>query len=140
MRDPEQIFDSLQRSAFRWRFELGAREKHYVQERGMDVVLDHARGIIQQRLAPAQPANDGRQTPMRRHPVFIAQHATATCCRSCLEKWHDIASGHPLSVAEVAHIVSVIERWLRTQTDGRPASQRELFRRAAPISNVETSR
>jgi hypothetical protein len=49
---------------------------------------------------------------MRGHPVFVAQHATATCCRSCLAKWHAIPVGRQLSDDEQAHVVSAIERWL----------------------------
>lgn len=71
------------------------------------------------RLAPAHPANDGKQTPMRGHPVFIAQHATATCCRGCLEKWHQIPQGEPLSEAQQQYIVSVIHYWLVIQMNQR---------------------
>ena len=60
----------------------------------------HAAEIIAERLAPAEPRNEGRQTPYRNHPVFVAQHATATCCRSCLETWHGIAKGHRLDRGE----------------------------------------
>jgi hypothetical protein len=52
---------------------------------------------------------------MRGHPVFIAQHATATCCRSCLQKWHGIAVGRPLSEAELDHVIGAIMRWLDEQ-------------------------
>jgi hypothetical protein len=68
--------------------------------------------FIAKRLAPAEPSNDGRQTPMRGHPVFVAQHATATCCRSCLHKWHAIAAGRSLTPAEQEHVVAAIARWL----------------------------
>jgi len=83
--------------------------------RTLPVVLDHARGFIARRLAPALPTNDGKQTPYRGHPVFVAQHATATCCRGCLTKWHGIARGEPLSPDEQEYVVSVIERWLRRE-------------------------
>ena len=76
-------------------------------------MLDHARDFVERRLAPAHPPNDGKQTPMRGHPVFIAQHATATCCRSCLAKWHGIAAGRELGAQDKAHVIAVIERWLR---------------------------
>ncbi|MDZ4690289.1 DUF4186 domain-containing protein [Terricaulis sp.] len=111
-RDLEEIFQALERSAFRQRFKLTTKEQTYIQERGLDVVLSHGADFIAQRLAPARPSNDGRQTPMRGHPVFIAQHATATCCRSCLAKWHGIAAGSPLSASEQAHVLKAIERWL----------------------------
>ncbi len=83
----------------------------------------HAAEIIAERLAPTEPRNDGRQTPYRNHPVFVAQHATATCCRGCLETWHGIAKGHRLDRAERAYVVEVIGRWidreLATSTAGR---------------------
>ena len=81
----------------------------------MEAVLVHARDFIESRLAPAEPANDGRQTPMRNHPAFIAQHAAATCCRGCLEKWHAIPKGRPLAQTEIDYILSVIQRWLVQQ-------------------------
>ena len=79
------------------------------------MVLAHARDFITTRLALAQPANDGKQTPMRGHPVFLAQHATATCCRGCLSKWHHIPAGRPMTDEEVRYAVDVIRRWLESQ-------------------------
>ena len=115
MRDLDELFEALGRSEFRRRFRLRDREAAYLREKGLDVVLGHARDFVEKRLAPAQIANDGRQTPMRNHPVFIAQHATATCCRGCLEKWHDIPKGRALSDREVQYVVAVIGRWLVRQ-------------------------
>ena len=116
MRDLDIVFARLSESAFRQRFRLGRTERGYVAERGLATLADHAHELIGKRLAPAEPLNDGRQTPMRGHPVFIAQHATATCCRSCLEKWHGIAAGRPLSEVEREHVVAAIMRWIDEQT------------------------
>lgn len=120
MRDIDTIFAKLAASPFRKRFRLGAKERAYLDERGLAVVLDHAADFIAKRLAPALPANDGRQTPMRGHPAFIAQHATATCCRSCLAKWHGIPAGRPLSDGEQRHAVAAIARWLEHGPDQTP--------------------
>ena len=84
-------------------------------------MLGHARDLFGTRLAPATPANDGKQTPFRGHPVFVAQHATATCCRGCLAKWHGIARGHALTEPQMAHVVAVIERWLKAQMENAAA-------------------
>ena len=84
----------------------------YARAKGTGLLLTHAREFIRDRLSPAHPRNDGKQTPMRGHPVFVAQHATATCCRTCLEKWHRIPIGWPLTEREVKHIVDVIAAWL----------------------------
>lgn len=88
-----------------------------MRDRGLETVLAHGRDFVDRRLAPAAPANDGRQTPMRGHPVFIAQHATATCCRSCLAKWHDIPAGRELTADERDHVAEAHDRWLRSQAD-----------------------
>lgn len=115
MRPLDAVFTALQRSPFRQRFRLRAAEQAYLREKGLPVVLSHARDFIAQRLAPAEPRNDGKQTPMRGHPVFIAQHATATCCRGCLAKWHGIPKGRALDAQEQEHAVAAIERWLCMQ-------------------------
>jgi len=114
-RDPEALFAALARSSFRSRFRLGPREREYLESRGLETLLEHAADFVAKRLAPDRPFNDGRQTPMRGHPVFIAQHATATCCRGCLAKWHGIAAGRALDPAEQAYVVGVIQEWLGRQ-------------------------
>jgi hypothetical protein len=108
----DEVFARLPHSAFRSRFRLGRAERAYLSQKGLETVLAHGRDFIERRLAPAQPANDGKQTPMRGHPAFIAQHATATCCRSCLAKWHGIPAGEPLGEAEKRHVAAALERWL----------------------------
>ena len=115
MRDLDDLFAALARSAFRSRFRLETKDRAYLRRKTLPVILDHGRDFITRRLAPAAPAKDGRQTPMRGHPVFVAQHATATCCRWCLAKWHRIARGTPLSDEQVDYVLEVIGRWLRDQ-------------------------
>ena len=73
------ILDRFAKSKFRSRFKLRAKELEYINEKGLDTIHSHACDFIRDRVAPAEPVNDGKQTPMRGHPVFIAQHATATC-------------------------------------------------------------
>ena len=99
-------------SAFRSRFRLNSSERAYLAEKGFVIVRAQAERIVRERLAPAAPPNDGRQTPMRGHAVFKAQHATATCCRSCLAKWHGIPAGRELDEAEIAYAVDMIMGWI----------------------------
>ena len=113
MRDLDALFAALGRSAFRRRFHLKAKDREYLRHKGLPVVLGHAREFVTTRLVPANIANDGRQTPFRGHPVFVAQHATACCCRGCLEKWHGIPRGRVLTDEEVAYVLKVLERWLQ---------------------------
>lgn len=111
-RNLNKVFAALAESPFRRRFRLRGQELEYLRRKGMPVVLEHAADFIEKRLAPASPVNDGKQTPMKHHPVFIAQHATATCCRGCLQKWHGIPKGRALEAAEKQYIIEVIKTWL----------------------------
>ena len=106
------LWKRLSQSKFRSSFSLKANDRSYVSEKGMEKVREHACDFIRKRLAPAEIPNDGKQTPMRGHPVFVAQHATATCCRGCLEKWHRIPKGRELTEAEQEYIVNVIMEWI----------------------------
>ena len=95
---------------------MGTKELEYLRTKGMNEVLDHAAVFIERRLAPASPLNDGKQTPWHNHPVFVAQHATATCCRGCLQKWHQIPKGRPLTPEEQHYMIAVIGGWLSQQS------------------------
>lgn len=108
----EDIFFKLSRSKFRSSFHLSKKDKEYVTNKGLDKIREHAYDFIKKRLAPSQILNDGKQTPMRGHPVFIAQHATATCCRGCLYKWHKIKAGTNLSCEQMEYVVNVIMKWI----------------------------
>jgi hypothetical protein len=92
----------------------------YLERKGLRTVLADADDLLMKRLGAASPRNDGKQTPFKGHPVFVAQHATATCCRGCLAKWHGIRKGEALQPAELEHIAAVIERWLRIQSAAIP--------------------
>ena len=109
------LFARLSQSKFRSRFHLGAADKAYVREKGMETIRDHAQELIAKRLAPAVIPNDGKQTPMKGHPVFIAQHATGTCCRNCLRKWHGIPSGRELTEQEQSLVTDVLIRWIQRE-------------------------
>ena len=110
--DLDEVFERLNRSDFRRRFRLRAAEKEYLERKELEIVLSHGEKFIEERLAPADPPNDGKQTPMCNHPIFVAQNGTATCCLGCLEKWHSIPKGHALTSEEKAYILSILSRWL----------------------------
>ena len=114
-RPHEELFARLSRSRFRSSFSLKQKDRDYIALKGMDTITQHARDMIAKRLAPAEIPNDGKQTPMKGHPVFLAQHATGTCCRGCLEKWHGIAPGTELTDSQQEYVVSVIIEWITRQ-------------------------
>jgi hypothetical protein len=105
----------LGRSGFRAKFRLSEKELAYARDRGLEVLETHARDFVTRRVAPRDPPNDGKQTPLTGHPVFVAQHATATCCRGCLAKWHKIPEGRKLTNAQINYVTAVLIRWLGDQ-------------------------
>ncbi|WP_251095819.1 DUF4186 domain-containing protein [Streptomyces sp. Caat 7-52] len=120
----DQRLDAIARQPFRARFHLRGRDRATAELKGPATVRWHAYDLIAKRLAPAEPYKDGKQTPYRGHPVFVAQHATATCCRGCLERWHGIPKGRQLTRAEHVYVVDVICRWIaREMTAGTFSGQ-----------------
>ena len=107
--------DELSRSKFRSSFHLRKYMIKYIDDKGMDTILKHAYDFINKNLKPANIPNDGKQTPMKGHPVFMARHATATCCRGCLEKWHGITKGRELTNNEVNYVVTLIMEWIKRE-------------------------
>lgn len=110
-----EAFARLSKSTFRSRFRLTDAERRYVAEKGMETIRRHAEDFVRMKLAPAVPENDGKQTPMRGHPVFKAMHGCAMCCRGCMEKWWKIRRGIPLTDDQQRKIVDFLVEWVRRQ-------------------------
>lgn len=114
----EELYEKLAKSKFRSKFKLKEKDLDYIHTKGIDTIRSHAKDFISKRIAPANIPNDGKQTPMRGHPVFIAQHATACCCRGCIEKWHKIPKGKELNQEQQEYLVNVIMEWIKKQLEG----------------------
>lgn len=110
-----QKLEKLQHSKFRSSFKLTKKAQAYIEEKGFATIEKHCEDFIEKRLSPYPTINDGKQTPMRGHPVFIAQHATATCCRGCLNKWYNIPKNRSLTAKEKRFIKALIISWLQEE-------------------------
>lgn len=108
-----RTLERLGTSKFRAGFRLSAKDLAYASEKGETTIREHAHDLLERRVGPARPARDGKQTPFRGHPVFTAQHATATCCRGCMRKWHRIPEGRPLTAHELDNLTELVIRWIR---------------------------
>ena len=127
-----QLFERLDNSRFRSSFHLKQKDIDYINEKGLDTIRQHAKDFIAKREAPAYIANDGKQTPMKGHPVFIAQHATATCCRECIRKWHKMQPGKELSQVQQDYLVDVINIFLLQMETIRQHAKDFITKREAP--------
>lgn len=111
----EQILNNLSKSKFRGSFHLRKYMIDYINDKGFNKIKEHAYDFINKRLVPCDISNDGKQTPMKGHPVFIAQHACACCCRGCLEKWHKIPKNKNLTSKEIDYIVNLLMLWIKKE-------------------------
>ena len=111
----KNIFDKLSKSKFRSSFHLKDKDILYIEDKGIDKIINHAYDFVTKRLADTSNVTDGKQTPMKGHPVFIAQHATGTCCRSCLEKWHHISKNKNMTEDDIKYVVDIIISWIEKE-------------------------
>ncbi len=109
------ILERLSKSKFRSSFHLKKQDIEYIDKVGLNKIKEHAYDFINKRLSPSVILNDGKQTPYKGHPVFIAEHATATCCRECLFKWHKIPKNRELTSDEIDYIVNIIMKWIERE-------------------------
>ena len=115
MQTLEEAFEKLGRSKFRSKFKLSEKDIEYINKKGMDTIRSHAEDFVRERIAPAYIPNDGKQTPMRGHPVFVAQHACACCCRGCLNKWYKVPLNRELTETQQQKIVNLLMAWISLQ-------------------------
>ena len=132
----DPILDRLAGNRFRSKFKLNTKERNYIRDRGMSVIESHANEFVESRLKPSEPRNDGEQTPFRGHPVFVAQHATATCCRTCIQKWHSVPKGVPLEARHLTFIVRLILGWITRQL-GTKENDAEEQKKSVDIKAIE---
>lgn len=129
----------LRQSPFRRRFRIDGHDLALVHRKGIEVIRQHAEEFVHGRLSSSEPKNDGRQTPMKGHPVFKAQHATATCCRKCLAKWHGVARGRKLTDTEVNYIIRLIIGWIELQLDNSESREQPKLDKNSQNSVSETT-
>lgn len=111
----KNIFDKLSKSKFRSSFHLKDKDILYIEDKGIDKIRNHAYDFVTKRLADTSNVTDGKQTPTKGHPVFIAQHATGTCCRRCLEKWHHISKNKNMTDDDIKYVVDIIMSWIEKE-------------------------
>ena len=117
MQTIDEALQKLNKSDFRRRFHLSPKDREYIAKKGLAAIEKDAAYFIETRLAPAHPKNDGKQTPMRGHPVFVAQHATACCCRGCLQKWYKVPKNKELSLVQQHKIVNLLMAWIEKELE-----------------------
>lgn len=116
MKNKKIILNKLQKSKFRSSFKLTAKDLEYINSKTLNKIEYHCLDFLNKRIKTLSK-KDGKQTPYKGHPVFIAQHATATCCRKCIEKWHKIPKNKELNETEIVYLKNIIMRWIEKEVE-----------------------
>lgn len=130
-----ETLERLSHSSFRSSFTLSPHDAAYARRKGRELIDRHAHEMLARRVGAAQPEKDGKQTPWRGHPVFTAQHATACCCRGCIEKWHHIPRGRALSAQEVDRLARLVMAWIDRDLAAHPAVMGDSSGWTAPFQH-----
>lgn len=115
IKDADFIFSSMRRELIRQVFFQTPIDEIAVAkavELGRVGVEERARRLLKQRIGKFT-AWDGRQVPMGKGDIVnYAQHATATCCRACLEAWHNIPADQELSAQQLDFCTKLVMRYV----------------------------
>lgn len=108
----DNAFARLAKSKFRSRFKLTVEDCACIKRVGIETIRRHAEDFVREKLAPGVPDTDGKQTPMRGHPVFKTMHGSAMCCRGCMEKWWKVKHGVSLTEEQQSRAVNFLMEWI----------------------------
>jgi len=112
-RDPDDAahtFTALKYERIRhhfWHVEVDQGAVNHARRKGKARFQGAAEKRIRISVCQAEPPFDGRQTPMKGNIIYYAQHATASCCRKCIEEWHGISRSRELTEGEIAYLTEL---------------------------------
>jgi len=144
--DVEYTFQALKYETIRhhfWHVALDEKAVKYARRDGLKQLRDDSESRVRKSLGPeaSRIFRDGTQTPKTGKALFYAQHATATCCRKCVEYWHGIPRDRALSDEEIGYLAALVFRYIE---DRLPFLTRDgellpgIRRRRATLPGKET--
>lgn len=115
--DVEFTFMSLKYEWIRhnyWHIPFDLRAMNHARRKGKIKLKVDVENRIIKSVGKSNTGNawDGRQTPWEGNTIFYAQHATATCCRKCIKRWHGIPNDRDLNSDEIQYIKKLIFMYL----------------------------
>jgi hypothetical protein len=98
-----------------WHVEIDQKAVNYARRKGYSGLEPAVRSRIRKSVGAPKPTRDGRQTPMEGsgNVIHYAQHATASCCRKCIEYWHALPQGRALTEDEIGYLAELAMLYIR---------------------------
>lgn len=103
-----------------WHVEIDEKAVRYARRKGISGLQDAVRSRLRSSVGSANNSFDGRQTPMAGsgNPIHYAQHATASCCRKCMEYWHAIPKTEDLTDGQIEYLSELVMMYLVERLPG----------------------
>ncbi len=123
LQDVNYTFSSLKLEMFRhyyWHLAIDDRALRHAMRFGRRALREKSLDRLRKKIGVASPPFDGRQTPLSGNVIYYGQHGTASCCRKCLEYWHGIPMGRPLSNRELGYLANLVMLYIEDRVPGLP--------------------
>jgi phosphopantetheinyl transferase (holo-ACP synthase) len=116
IKDSDFIFKELKHEIVRhvfWHTHIEDGALYGALTTGRNALKEKAKKVLNTRIKKYSSFIDGRQTPMGKDEIInYAQHATATCCRKCLEAWHNIPMENTLTDSQMDFCTSLVMKYV----------------------------
>ncbi len=140
--DVQYAFSMLRHEMIRhhfWHLAIDQRAMNHALRKGRSDLVHGVEARIRRSVGLAEPFRDGRQTPKEGNVVYYAQHATASCCRKCIEYWHGIEQGRELRESEIDYLTQLVIRYIDERLPNLPdIGQRIPHLRTGPEQTMQT--
>jgi hypothetical protein len=121
--DADHTFGELRLELIRhhfWHLEIDEAARNHALRKGRIALGVALAKRLASSVGPEVPFRDGRQTPMSGNVIYYAQHATASCCRTCIEYWHGIQKGRPLTAEELIYLTDLATMFIAERLPDLP--------------------
>jgi hypothetical protein len=113
--DAKYTFEAMRYELIRhhfWHIPVSLYAVNYARRKGRLQLKQAARNQIERAVKGIAHPREGQQTPRETNPhanvIHYAQHATASCCRKCVEEWHGIPRDRELTAAEIDYLTELV--------------------------------
>jgi hypothetical protein len=121
--DVEYTFSMLKTECWRhhwWHCTFDEKAMRHARKKGKAALALDIDRRLKTKAFRSKGIFDGQQTPKIGNVLFYAQHATATCCRDCIQYWHGISPERSFSEEERAYLSSLVLRFVDTRLPDLP--------------------
>jgi hypothetical protein len=135
--DGEYLRYALEKELIRhhfWHLPVDEKAVAHATRKGRIALYEAVPRRLRSSVGKANPFRDGTQTPMTGNSIYYAQHATAACCRTCIEYWHGIEKGRELNDEEIDYLTELVVSFL----DERLPDLEDEGKRVPRVSNPDS--